>query len=238
MFSFILLPLGIYFAVFTFIFCRRYPTVWSGGFDVGFLLFGVVGLLSFGPGKLLIPMYVYITWGAWAVLYWVLIYYVISYCVCNACRNYVIIYNCEFERIIACISELAARLDRRYYIDERVLHLPLIGLHCVIGGSHCDAEDKLLEKSLRKGKSYNEAIEAQKKRVGYVFLKLTGTRANDPAWALFQKELSASCRNLRVNKHKLPFLYSFIAGAILLYSFTNITTDFQTLKTLFIDYWC
>ncbi|MDR1290754.1 MAG: hypothetical protein LBK06_06100, partial [Planctomycetaceae bacterium] len=187
----------------------------------------------------LIPMYVYNSWGFWSVFYWVLIYYLISYCVCNNCRNYAIIYNCEFECVMSCISELAGRLDRRYYIEERVLHLPVFGLHCVIGGSYYELEDKLREKARRKGrgKSYDDVIEAQRNRPGYIFLKLTGSKASEPAWELFQRELSDSCRNLRTNRYRLPFMYGFLAGSILVYSLTNIATDLQSLQALFVEYW-
>ncbi|MDR1484166.1 MAG: hypothetical protein LBT09_05035 [Planctomycetaceae bacterium] len=237
MFSFVLLPLGIYFAVFTFICCRRNPTFFNGGSDVAILLFGVFGLVSFGPGKLLIPMYVYNMWGVWAVLYWLMIYYLVSYCICNVCRNYAVIYNCDFDRVMGCISEVAGRLDRRFYIEERVLHLPVFGLHCVIGGCYYELLDKLRDKLRRKGKKVEEASESGKYRSGYIFVKLTGSRANDPAWELFQRELADACRNLPIGRRRLPVLYGLLAGVILVYFLANFTTDWQTLQNIFTDYW-
>jgi hypothetical protein len=237
MFSFVLLPLGLYFAMLTFVCCRRCPTFFSGGFDVAILLLGIFGVVSFGPGKLFIPIFVYSWWGVWAVWYWILLYYLAAYCICEACRNYVIIYNCDFDRVMECIAEVANRLDRRSYIEERVLHLPVFGLHCVIGGSYYELMDKLKEKLRLRNKSTEMTTESDKHRSGYISLKLTGTKVNDPAWELFQRELYEACCNLQTDRYRLPILYGFIAGLILVYSFANITTDLQTLKNVFIDYW-
>ncbi|MDR2171804.1 MAG: hypothetical protein LBP59_16795 [Planctomycetaceae bacterium] len=236
--SIVLLPLGIYFVFFTFIFCRRYPTLFSGGFDVGILLVCVLGLVSFGPGKLLIPAYVYNMWGVWAIIYWLLIYYLASYCICNACRNYVVIYNCDFEEFMHCIADVSKRLDRRFFLEERTLHLPKIGLHCVIGGSYYNLLDKLKSK-LRTHKITEEDVwkEAKNNYSRYIFLQLTGSPASDPVWELFKSELAEACHNVKNNTRKLPILYGFIAGSILVFSLANITTDLQTLQNIFIDYW-
>jgi hypothetical protein len=136
-----------------------------------------------------------------------------------------------------CIFEVANRLDRRYYVEDRVLHLPAFGLHCVIGGSYYDFLDKLRDKLRRRGKSDEDTHESIKFRLGYIFLKLTGARANDPAWELFQAELSEACCNLQMNKRRLPFLYGILAGIILVYFAANISTDLQTLQNTLADYW-
>ncbi|MDR2345485.1 MAG: hypothetical protein LBE18_05410 [Planctomycetaceae bacterium] len=237
MLSLVLLPLGLYFAIFTFIFCRRRPTLFNGALDIAILMFGVFGLISLGPGKLLIPIYVYSTWEVWAILYWITLYYLLSYCICNACRNYIVIYNCEIEKLMNCISNVSERLDKRFHIEERTLHLPTFGIHCVIGGTYYDLIDKLRNKKNNNSNNNTELDEFNKNYSSYVFLKLIGSRVNSPAWELFQRELSEECSNLKTKRYKLPIVYGFFAGSILVYSLANIFTDFNTLQKIFTDYW-
>ncbi|MDR2762374.1 MAG: hypothetical protein LBB88_07220 [Planctomycetaceae bacterium] len=240
MFSFALLPIGIYFAIFTFIFCKRRPTFLSGSSDIGILLLGIFGLVSFGPGKILIPLYVYRTWGAWSILFWMMIYYLAAYCICNSRSNCAIIYNCNFMQLVECITTLSKRLDMRFYIEDRTIHLPTLGLHCVIDGSFCEKEDKVqmkIRQIIQKDPASNVIVYSGSDHSNYVSLKLSGTRLNNPAWELFQRELSEACSNLKSERRTLSFLYGILAGAILFYSLSSIPTDFQTLQTIFSDYW-
>jgi hypothetical protein len=128
----------------------------------------------------------------------------------------------------------------RFYIEDRTIHLPTLGLHCVIDGSFCEKEDKVqmkIRQIIQKDPASNVIVYSGSDHSNYVSLKLSGTRLNNPAWELFQRELSEACSNLKSERRTLSFLYGILAGAILFYSLSSIPTDFQTLQTIFSDYW-
>jgi hypothetical protein len=239
MFAIAFLPLGLYFAVLTFMISRRRPLLLNGRTDAALLSFGLFGLISLGPGKLLIPLYIFNAWGMWSIFYWLLFYFLVTYFICNQCSNYAVIYNCNFEQIKNSIASVAKQFDANCHFDENFFYIPLLGIQLTIrSGNKVDRVERNVADDSKKPKNdVAKSGVAKRNRNGHVFLQLVETTTGEVGWNLFQRELSIVCSNLQTKEYKFPFMLGFIAGFFLTYSFSNFTNELQTMQNIFADYW-
>ena len=128
MLAFALLPLVFYFAVLTWFHFRKTPTVLNGGTDFILLAWGLFGLISLGPGRLIIPLYVFAYFGIYTWLFWLGFYFLITHALASQFRNRLVVYHCQRELVLPAFFTLARQIDPKTEWSGNVLSLHGLGV--------------------------------------------------------------------------------------------------------------
>lgn len=210
MLAFALIPLGLYFGVLAVLENRRSPTVLSGRQDLVLLSGGLFGLLTCGPGRLLIPLPVLAHWGLGVWVFWIMFYFLAVYVATRFLNRRLVVYHCPIERLIPHLTELGERLDPGARLEGNVFHLPALGVQC----------------ALERG-AYG----------GYVLLSATGPHQNRDGWSLFERELGGRCRGDRIAPGRMRVVWSALAFLTLLIAGCALAAHFSEIVNVYFDYW-
>ena len=206
-----LFPLAVYFFLLGAFHFRRTPTVLSGEQDFMLLAGGLFGLMTFGPGRLLIPLNILTFWHIFAWGFWTLFYFLLAYMVTQYRRHRkTVIYHCPIPVFVPKLFELGCRFDPAARLDGNVLFLPGLGVQCTINGD-----------------LYG----------GHIILLETGSFQDRLRWLQFQRGVRSLCRTLPIPTF-LPGNALFFTGLGCLF-FTGglYFADFPRLLEVFADYW-
>jgi hypothetical protein len=113
MFACALLPLVLYLAFLTRLHFRQTPTVLNGSLDFTLLAWGLFGLVSLGPGRLIIPLYVFTAWGIFTWIFWLGFYFVATLLLARPFRNRLVVYHCQRELVLPAFFTLTRQIDPR-----------------------------------------------------------------------------------------------------------------------------
>ena len=127
-----LLPLLCYFAFLTTVHLRRTPTVLNGYTDFMLLAWGLFGLITLGPGRLLIPLYVFTAWGMYTWIFWIGFYFVASHFLAMQFRNRLIVYHCRRELLLPALYTLVRENDPKAEWSGNVLSLHGFGVQWAV----------------------------------------------------------------------------------------------------------
>jgi hypothetical protein len=128
------LPLICYIFGLTFLHIRRRPTIINGGWDFMLLSCGLFGLITLGPGRLLIPMNVLTFWGSTVWLFWTAFYFAVAHLIAHQLPKRIIVYGSSFNVFVPKLIELAKEIDSQVRFEGNVLFLPDAGIQCSIHG--------------------------------------------------------------------------------------------------------
>jgi hypothetical protein len=209
MFSLAFLPLAGYFFWLALLNVCRKPTVISGERDFMLLSCGLFGLLTLGPGRLLIPMNVLAFWGLAIWLFWTAFYFASVHLIARQVVGRVVIYHCPFDVFVPKLLELSKELDSQARLDGNVLFLPAFGIQCSLTG-HALGEHLLLAK--------------------------TGQEQDGLKWTIFVQYIAVRCRDFQVPS-KISFILWSVFALTLSAVVISAVLEYPVLLETFFDHW-
>jgi hypothetical protein len=210
MFALALLPLVFYFAFLTSLHFRRTPTVLNGSTDFALLAWGLFGLLTLGPGRLIIPMYVFTAWGVFTWLFWLGSYFLVSYALSRQFRDRLVVYHCRRELVLPTFFTLVRQIDPKAEWSGYVLSLHGLGVQWAVTSG-------------RYG--------------GHLLFVPTNPYQTNPHREMLQEQLTNLCRTLVMPKTRIRWLWGFLTFGLFCLAVGLLFRDFSLLVHLFRDYW-
>ena len=166
-----LLPLVAYLAFLGSLHLRKTPTVLNGAHDFALLAWGLFGLITLGPGRLIIPLYVFTAWGIYTWIFWFGFYLATVYFLSLPFKNRLIVYHCRRELVLPAFFTLCRQIDPKAEWSGNVLSLHGLGVQwSVITG--------------RYG--------------GYLLFIPTNPYQKNPHREMLQEQLTTLCRTLTI----------------------------------------
>jgi hypothetical protein len=209
MFAIALLPLVGYFAFLTCLHFRRTPTVLNGSTDFMFLAWGLCGLITLGPGRLIIPLYVFAAWGVFTWFFWLGFYFVVVQTIAQKFRNRIVVYHCPRELVLPAFFTLARQIDPKTEWSGHVLSLHGLGMQWVV--SH-------------------------DKYGGHVQFIPTSP-SNNPHREMLQEQLTNLCQTLVMPKRNIRWFWGILTFGLFCLVIGLLIRDFTNIVHLFKDYW-
>jgi len=206
-----LLPLVCYFAFLTGLHFRKTPTVLNGSLDVQLLAWGLFGLISLGPGRLVIPLYVFATWGIYTWIFWFGFYFVGSLLLAQPFRNRMVVYHCQRELVLPAFFTLARQVDPKAEWSGYVLSLHGLGVQWSVTHN-------------RWG--------------GYMLFVPTNPRFRSPHQKMLQGQLAHLCRTLVMPKQGIRWFWGLLSFGLLCLVVGLLMGNFSEFVQQFKDYWC
>ena len=208
MFAFALLPLVCYFAFLTCLYFRKTPTVLPGSLDFTLLAWGLFGLVTLGPGRLVIPLYVFAAWGIVTWFFWLGFYFVLVHALAWQFRDRLVVYHCYRELVLPAFFTLARQMDPKTEWSGYVLSLHGLGIQwSVVSGRE------------------------------YLLFVPTGPLRNNPHREALQEQLQHLCRTLVMPKSRSRWLWGFLTFGLFCLAIGLLVRDFPALVLQFHDYW-
>lgn len=205
-----LLPLTCYCLFLTSLYFRRTPTVLNGSFDFSLLAWGLFGLITLGPGRLMIPLYVFAAWGIYTWLFWVGFYFVIVNVLAKLFSNRFVIYHGRRELVLPPFFTLARELDPKTEWGGNVLSLHSLGVQWAV--SHDQFGGHLL------------------------FIPTSSLRRN-PHQEILYEHLAILCQTLTMPKSRLRWFWGMLTFGLCCITIGLLIKDFPILLQQFCDYW-
>jgi len=205
-----LLPLVFYFAFLSHLHFRKTPTVLNGSLDFTLLAWGLFGLMTLGPGRLIIPLYVFTTWGVFTWVFWVSFYFLVTTALARQFRNRLVIYHCPREQVLPPFFTLARQIDPKTEWAGNVLSLHGLGVQWSVTSD-------------RFG--------------GHLLFILTNPSQKNPHQAMLQEQLTTLCRTLIMPKSNIRWFWSILTFGLLCLAIGLLIKDFTVLVQQFGDYW-
>jgi len=205
-----LLPLVCYFAFLTRFHFRKTPTVLDGSRDFLLLAWGLFGLLSFGPGRLIIPLYVFTAWGVFTWIFWLGFYFVVSLLLAQLFKNRFIVYHCQRELVLPPLFTLARKIDPKAEWSGYVLSLHGLGVQWSVNSD-------------RFG--------------GYLLFIPTNPYTTNPHREMLREQLSNLCRTLVMPKSKIRWFLGILTFGLLCLVIGLLIRDFPAWAQQFSDHW-
>ena len=210
MLSLALLPLVCYFAFLTWLHFRKTPTVLNGSLDVQLLTWGLFGLISLGPGRLVIPLYVFATWGIFTWIFWLGFYFVAVLLLARPFRNRLVVYHCQREMVLPAFFTLSRQIDPKAEWSGCVLSLHDLGVQWSV--------------------SYN-------RWGGCLVFIPTDPHLRSPHLEMLQEQLTDLCRTLVMPKQKIRWFWGTLTlglcGLVMGLFIGNVSEFVQQCN----DYW-
>ena len=210
MLSLALLPLVCYFAFLMGIHVRKTPTVLNGSLDVQLLTWGLFGLLSFGPGRLVIPLYVFTAWGIYTWVFWFGFYFVGSLILARQFRNRLVVYHCQQELVLPAFFTLAKQMDPKAEWSGYVLSLHSLGVQWSVTHN-------------RWG--------------GYMVFVPTHSPSQSPHLEMVQTQLKNLCRTLEMPKQKILWFWGTLTFGLSCLAIGQFIGNFSGFVQQFSDHW-
>jgi hypothetical protein len=205
-----LLPLVCYFALLTGFHFRKTPTVLNGALDVQLLAWGLFGLLSLGPGRLVIPLYVFAAWGIYTWIFWFGFYFAFSFLLARPFRNRRVVYHCQRELVLPAFFTLARQIDPKTEWSGYVLSLHGLGVQWSV--------------------TYN-------RWGGYMVFVPTNPRLRSPHQEMLQGQLTNLCRTLVMPKRGIRWFWGILTFGLLGLVVGLFIGNFSEFVQQFRDYW-
>ncbi|MDR3181540.1 MAG: hypothetical protein LBT89_01240 [Planctomycetaceae bacterium] len=136
MFFLALIPLVTYFVFLIYLYRRTKPTVLRSSTAFALLAWGLFGLLSLGPGRLVIPVYLFVFSGYDAWLCWTLLYFAVAAVIAKRLDG-IVVYHCRRETLLPALYKAAQELDAKAEWRGNVLSMYSYGLQWTVCGSTC-----------------------------------------------------------------------------------------------------
>jgi len=205
-----LLPLVCYFAFLTGLHFRKTPTVLNGALDVQLLTWGLFGLISFGPGRLVIPLYVFASWGIFTWFFWLGFYFVAALLLARPFRNRLIVYHCQRELVLPAFFSLAKQMDPKAEWSGHVLSLHGLGIQWSVTHN-------------RWG--------------GYLVFIPTNPCLRSFHQEMLQEQLTNLCRTLEMPKRKIRWFWGLLTLGLFGLAVGVFVGNFSEFVQQFDDYW-
>ena len=210
MLAFALLPLVFYFAFLTRLHFRKTPTVLNGALDFTLLAWGLFGLVSFGPGRLIIPLYVFTAWGMFTWLFWFGFYFLVSLALARQFQNRLVVYHCRRELVLPAFFTLARQIDPKTEWSGNVLSLHGLGVQW------CVTNDRF---------------------GGHILFIPANPSVKNLHQEMLQTQLANLCRTLVMPKEKIRWFWGILTFSLLCLVIGLIVRDFPVLVQQFSDHW-
>ena len=210
MFAFALLPLVFYFAFLTRLHLRQTPTVLSGSLDFTLLAWGLSGLISLGPGRLIIPLYVFTAWGIYTWIFWFGFYFSVVHFLAKQFKNRLVVYHCQRELVLPAFFTLAQKIDPKTEWSGHVLSLHGLGVQWSVTHD-------------RYG--------------GHLLFVPTDPCQNNPHREMLQEQLTNLCRTLTMPRRKIRWFWGMFTFCLLCLIVGFLLRDYSALAHQFCDYW-
>ena len=210
MLVFALLPLVCYFAFLTRLYFRQTPTVLNGSLDFTLLAWGLFGLMTLGPGRLLIPLYVFATWEIYTWIFWFGFYFTVIHFLSLQFRNRFVIYHCQRELVLPAFFALAQQIDPKTEWSGNVLSLHGLGLQWSVIGN---------------------------KWSGCIQFIPTNPYQKNPHREMLQGQLTDLCRTLVMSKTRVRWFWATLTFVLLCVVIVLLFRDFSILVQQFSDHW-
>lgn len=211
MIAFALFPLGIYFLCLASFYRRSTPTVLNGSTDVWLLAFGLFGLITLGPGRLLIPLPVLSYWNLFAWIFWASLYFVLAHFLAEHSRGRTVVYRCSMNRLIHELQEFFKEHGSVLHLEKQVLNLP----------------EYDIQSTLRCGFSDS-----------YVQFQSTESNPDRLTWLRFESDLRRLCQNVHLTSRSPVFLlHALSAFGMIVGSGILLYFEWPAIVRLFFDYW-
>jgi len=205
-----LFPLILYFAFLTRLHFRKTPTVLNGSLDFSLLAWGLFGLVTFGPGRLIIPIYVFTAWGIFTWLFWGGFYFLVVVALARLLKNRFVIYHCRRELVLPAFFTLAQKIDPKTEWNGNVLSLHGLGVQWSITGD-------------RFG--------------GHLLFIPTNPSLNNPHQEMLQEQLTNLCRTLTIPNGRIRWFWGILTFGLLCLAVVLLIRDFPVILQQFSDYW-
>ena len=210
MFALALLPLVCYFVFLTSLYFRKTPTVLNGSLDFTLLAWGLFGLITLGPGRLVIPLYVFAAWGIYTWLFWLGFYFALVHALALQFKNRLVVYHCRRELVLPAFFSRAREMDPKTEWGGYVLSLHGLGVQWSVVSD-------------RYGR--------------HLLFVPTGPPLKNPHREMLQEQLTNICRTLVMPKDRARWLWGILTFGLLCWVLGTLVRDFPTLVHQFSDYW-
>jgi hypothetical protein len=210
MISLALLPLVCYFAFLTGLHFRKTPTVLNGALDLQLLTWGLFGLISLGPGRLVIPLYVFATWGFFTWFFWLGFYFVAALLLSRPFRNRLVVYHCQRELVLPAFFTLAREIDPKAEWSGYVLSLHGLGVQWSVSHN-------------RWG--------------GCLVFIPTNPRLRSPHQDMLQEQLTNLCQTLVMPKRRIRWFWGMFTLGLFGLVVGLFIGNFSEFVRQFSDYW-
>ena len=210
MFAIAILPLALYFAFLTRLHFRQTPTVIDGSLDFTLLAWGLFGLISLGPGRLIIPIYVFTAWGIFTWLFWCGFYFSVVHLFAKRFNNRLVVYHCQRELVLPAFFILAQKIDPKTEWSGHVLSFHGLGVQWSV------THDRF---------------------GGHLQFIPTNPYIKNPHQKMLQKQLACLCQTLVMPKRKIRWFWGILTSSLLCLVIGLLFRDFETLVFQFGDYW-
>ena len=210
MFALALLPLVLYFAFLTWLHFRKTPTVLNGSLDFTFLAWGLFGLITLGPGRLVIPLYVFTAWGVFTWFFWFGFYYAVVHFLSLQFRNRFIVYHCRRELVLPSFFTLVRQIDPKTEWSGHVLSLHGLGVQWSV------ITDRF---------------------GGYLLFLPTNPHWKNPHREMVQEQLTNLCRTLTMPKENIRWFWAVLTVGLLCLVAGVLIWELPALQQQFCDYW-
>ena len=210
MFAFALLPLVLYFAFLTRLHFRSTPTVLNGSLDFTLLAWGLFGLITFGPGRLIIPLYVFTAWGVFTWVFWVGFYFLVVVALARQFKNRLVVYHCRRELVLPAFFALARQIDPKTDWAGNVLSLHGLGVQWAVTSDGLG---------------------------GHMLFAPTNPSVNNPHGEMLQEQLTTLCRTQVMPKSRLRWYWGTLSLALLCVVVGLLIRDLPMVVELFRDHW-
>ena len=205
-----LLPLVFYFAFLTRLHFRQTPTVLNGSLDFQLLAWGLFGLVSLGPGRLMIPLYVFTAWGIYTWIFWLCAYFVCVRILARLFKNRLVVYHCQRELVLPPFFTLAQQIDPKTEWSGNVLSLHGLGVQWSV------IHDRL---------------------GGYLLFVPTNPYLKNPHQEMLQAHLTTLCRTLIMPKRGIRWFWGILTFSLLCLVIGLLLRDFSGIIHQLNDYW-
>ena len=210
MLAFALIPLLCYCAFLTSLYFRKTPTVLNGSLDFMLLAWGLFGLITLGPGRLVIPLYVFTAWGVYTWIFWLGFYFVVARATASQFKNRLVVYHCRRELVLPAFFSLSREIDPKTEWGGYVLSLHGLGVQwSVVGDQHG----------------------------GHLLFIPTSPILKNPHREMLQEQLTNLCRKLVMPKNQLRWFWGIFTFGLLCLVIGLLIRDFSVLAPQFNDYW-
>ena len=205
-----LLPLFGYFAFLTVLHFRQTPTVLNGSHDFTLLSWGLFGLITLGPGRLLIPLYVFSAWGVYTWIFWLGLYFAATHFLAMKFSNRLVVYHCQRELVMPAFFTLARNIDSKTEWSGHVLSLHGLGVQWSV---------------------------ISNKWGGCLVFVPTNPYQKNPHLEMLQEQLTTLCRTLIMPKKSSRWLWGTFTIGLLCLIIGLLIRDVPLLLQQFSDHW-
>jgi len=210
MLSIALLPFVFYCAFLAYLHFRKTPTVLNGSTDFTLLAWGLFGLITFGPGRLLIPIYVFAAWGVFTWVFWIGFYFLMTIAVARLFRYRLVIYHCQRELVLPPLYTRVRQIDPKTEWAGNVLSLHGLGVQWFVT---CDQFG------------------------GHILFQLTNPAVKKSHLEMLHEQLATLCKTLEMPKNSIRWVWGTLAFGLLCISVGLLVKEFPTLIQDFSDHW-